>query len=127
MTEKITVDTETVEKWIAGYITAWDSNDEADIRALFTDDARYLTAPFVAARVGIDAIVAGWLEDRDEQGDHSFRFHVEGIGGNRAFVVGTTDYVEPARVYSNLWVIDFAADGRATSYTEWYMRHPEKS
>src|SRR4051794_10245880 len=92
-----------VEKWIAGYITAWDSNEPADIRSLFTDDAEYLTAPFEAPRVGVDAILSGWLEDRDEAGDHTFRFHVAGIDGDTAFVTGVTEYLDPARTYSNLW------------------------
>ena len=33
-------------------------------------------------------------------------------------------YVDGRR-YANLWVIRFADDGRASSYTEWYMRFPD--
>jgi hypothetical protein len=121
----MTVTPAIVAEWIAAYERAWDSNESADIRALFTDDARYLTAPFATPRVGIEAIISGWLEDRDEAGDHAFRWNLTGIDGDTAFIDGVTDYVQPARVYSNLWVIAFADDGRATSYTEWYMRYPE--
>ncbi len=83
---------------MTAYLRAWDSNDPDDISALFAPDAVYLTAPFAEPRAGIDTIVSGWLEDRDEPGD------------------------SPARTYSNLWMIRFAADGRAASFTEWYMR-----
>lgn len=48
-----------VTAWMNGYLRAWDSNTPEDIRALFTDDAEYHTAPFVDPRVGVDAIVAG--------------------------------------------------------------------
>jgi hypothetical protein len=27
-------------------------------------------------------------------------------------------------VFSNLFELEFAADGRCTSFTEWYVRHP---
>ena len=31
---------------------------------------------------------------------------------------------EPEVVYSNIWVIKLAPDGRATSYTEWWVEKP---
>ncbi len=117
-------DSTTITAWMTGYLRAWDSNDPADIAALFTEDARYLTAPFEPARVGVDAIVAGWLEDRDEPGDHTFTWSEAGLDGDLAFVEGETTY-DNGRRYLNLWVIRFAPDGRASSFTEWYMRHPE--
>ncbi len=119
-------DADTVASWMAGYIRAWDSNDPDDIRALFTPDASYRTAPFDDPRVGADAIVEGWLEDRDEPGDHAFQWSLAGMDSESAFVQGETAYHAtadaPARTYSNLWVIRFAPDGRASSFTEWYMR-----
>ncbi|HWM33262.1 MAG TPA: nuclear transport factor 2 family protein [Pseudolysinimonas sp.] len=117
-------DSTTITAWMNGYLRAWDSNDPADIAALFTEDARYLTAPFEPARVGIDAIVAGWLEDRDEPGDHTFTWSEAGLDGDVAFVEGETTY-DNGRRYANLWVIRFVPGGRASSFTEWYMRHPE--
>lgn len=119
-------DTTTVTSWMTAYVRAWDSNQPDDIRALFTPDAVYLTAPFAEPRAGVDAIVRGWLEDRDEPDDHDFRWSLAAIDGELAFVEGQTDYHattdKPARIYSNLWVIRFAPDGRASSFTEWYMR-----
>ncbi len=119
-------DTDTVATWMADYLRAWDSNDPDDIRALFTPDAVYLTAPFEEPRRGVDAIVDGWLEDRDEPDDHTFHWSIAGVDGDLAFVEGETAYSGvrhgSARTYSNLWVIRFARDGRASSFTEWYMR-----
>jgi hypothetical protein len=119
-------DSTTVSTWIDGYRRAWDSNAPDDIRALFTEDARYLTAPFVDARVGHDAIVAGWVEDQDQPGDYTFTWKPSGLDGDTAFVEGDTLYSDGRR-YANLWVIRFAADGRATSFTEWYMRYPDEA
>ena len=119
-------DSTTVSTWIDGYRRAWDSNAPDDIRALFTEDAEYLTAPFGDARVGHDAIVAGWIKDQDQPGDYTFTWNPVGLDGDTAFVEGDTLYSDGRR-YANLWVIRFAADGRATSFTEWYMRHPDEA
>jgi ketosteroid isomerase-like protein len=110
------------EQWVAQYVAAWESNDPEQIGALFTDDAVYLTAPDHEPRRGRDAIVAGWLEDRDEPGTWSFESEVIHEDEDEGFVVvqGKTRY--PAeRDYLNLWIIRLAPDGRATEYTEWYM------
>ena len=108
-----------VTSWMERYRTAWDSNDPDDIRALFTDDAVYRSAPWRDPWEGPDDIVREWIARRDEPGDYSFDWHVAGVDGGRAFVQGVTRYEKWS--FSNLWVIDFAADGRASSFTEWFM------
>lgn len=112
-------------EWVAAYVAAWQSNDPAEIGALFTDDARYLTSPDSEPRIGRDAIVAGWLEDLDEPGSWSFDWHIVHEHDDFVVVQGRTDY--PAeRDYLNLWIIRLAADGRATEFTEWYMPRPHE-
>lgn len=116
---------ERTANWIDGYLRAWRSNDPAEIGALFTDDAAYLTAPDAEPRRGRDAIVAGWIEDADASGSWSFDWHVVHEASDVVFVQGRTDY--PAeRDYLNLWVIRFAPDGRAREFTEWYMPRPHE-
>ncbi|MFF2272368.1 nuclear transport factor 2 family protein [Agromyces sp. NPDC058136] len=106
--------------WVDGYLRAWRSNDPAEIGALFTDDAVYLTAPDAAPRRGRAAIVAGWVDDADAPGEWSFEWHLVHETSALAIVQGRTAY--PAeRDYLNLWVIRFAPDGRASEFTEWYM------
>ena len=80
-----------------GYERAWNSNDPAEIGALFADDARYLTAPFDEPRAGREAIVAGWLEDRDEPGDFAFEWQPLLETPELTVVTGTTAYVAPPR------------------------------
>lgn len=116
-------------RWVAAYEKAWRTNDPDDIRALFTDDAVYATEPWAQPWTGGDAIVAGWLEARDEAGTYTFEWDLAGVAGQRAFVEGRTVYA-PAdsqpdgRTYRNLWVVDLADDGRARAFTEWYMKEP---
>lgn len=114
--------------WVDGYLTAWASNDEADIRALFAPDAEYRYHPWDEPVHGADAIVAAWLDGRDEAGSYTFEWNVVGVDGDRAFVQGVTAYTPGSRgegrTYSNLWVLDLSPDGRARSFTEWYMTQP---
>ncbi|WP_082513730.1 MULTISPECIES: nuclear transport factor 2 family protein [unclassified Leifsonia] len=109
-----------VETWMDGYLLAWGSNEPDDIRALFTEDAEYFPAPHVHPAIGHDAIVDWWLTARDEPGDYEFGWRPVAVTPETAVIRGRTDYAD-GRSYENLWVIEFAADGRASRYTEWYM------
>lgn len=115
-----------IRSWVEAYVTAWTSNEPADIRALFTDDGEYRTEPWVTPTIGIDAIVAQWIEIADLAGSWEFEWDIAGMDGARAFVEGVTRYAD-GRVYNNLWIIDLAADGRATSFTEWWMKQTPES
>jgi ketosteroid isomerase-like protein len=118
-------DTQTVQDWVDGYRRAWESNDEGDIRALFTDDATYRFHPYDDdPESGVDAIVTTWLRNRDEPGDVTFEVRAINVDGDTAFVQAVTDYVKRGDVYDNLWVVELAADGRARAFTEWYMKRP---
>ena len=123
MTDTTAVTTETVSNWVTAYRKAWISNLDADIRALFTDDGEYRTAPSDTPATGIDTIVATWLANADQPDDATFTWEVLGVDGDLGFVQGKTDYVDGS-LYDNLWVIRFADDGRATSFTEWWMKRP---
>jgi uncharacterized protein (TIGR02246 family) len=117
------MDRSDVERWVEAYERAWASNDPEDIGALFTEDARYWTAPFREPWSGREQIVRGWIDRKDEPGDYAFRSEVEGIDGDVAFVRGWTNYLSEGVDYSNLWVIRLTKDGRASEFTEWWMEH----
>lgn len=121
-------DRESLRRWTEGYVGAWASNDPADIRALFTEDARYLTEPHAEPWTGHDEIVREWLDRKDEPGDYTFRFEILAQDGDLGFVRGWTTYPgEDPREYHNLWVIRLEDDGRASEYTEWWVRVRETS
>lgn len=113
---------DTLTDWVEAYRRAWESNEPADIRALFTDDAEYRTEPYAQPWRGADDIVEEWLAAQDAPGDTTFTWSPLVVSGNLAVITAVTEYYSSATTYSNLWVIQFAPDGRATAFTEWFMK-----
>ncbi len=114
-----------LQRWIDGYVEAWNSNDPAAIGALFSRDAAYYTAPYRPPWRGRDEIVHQWLDRKDEPGQTEFRWRPIAVTREVAVVQGQTVYRTPPETYSNLWVIRLDAEGRCTEFTEWWMQHPE--
>ena len=115
------VDAPTLERWVEGYLAAWSSNDPQDIGRLFTDDARYNTAPHREPWKGRQGIVEGWIDRKDEPGEWDFRYEVLAIADDLGFVRGWTTYHTDEDDYSNLWVIRLDDAGRCSEFTEWWM------
>ncbi len=115
------METQDVHRWVEGYIRAWASNEPGDIGGLFTDDARYFTTPYREPWRGRDAIVAGWLDNKDEPGNYTFRFEVLAVAGDLGIVRGVTRYNVAPSEYSNLWIVRLTDDGRCSEFTEWWM------
>jgi hypothetical protein len=109
-----------VERWLQGYLRAWETNDPDDIGGLFTDDARYFTAPHREPWTGRDVIVKEWIGRKDDPGEWSFRHQILATADDLAFVQGWTGYRDGPD-YVNLWVIELDADGRCSEFTEWWM------
>jgi hypothetical protein len=68
--------------------------------------------------------VAEWLGRKDEPEDHTFRWEILAMDVDLGFVRGWTTYTQedPPKQYGNLWVIRLVDDGRASEYTEWWVR-----
>lgn len=109
---------DTVEKWVAAYRRAWESNAPSDIAAAFTADATYYPTPSDPPWVGIDAIVAGWIKHQDEAGSTSFEWELVAVEGDTAVIRGVSTY--PTTVYDNLWIVRFSGD-RAREFTEFWV------
>lgn len=111
-------------EWIGRYIRAWDTNDPEDIRSLFTPDAEYRDGPSTEPWIGHDAILAGWLGQKDDPGTWSFEHELTAVDGAIAIIRGRTSYpssTTKSRQYDNLMVIRLADDGRASSFTDWFV------
>ncbi|TDL45047.1 nuclear transport factor 2 family protein [Microbacterium oleivorans] len=110
--------------WIGRYVRAWGTNDSDDIRSLFTPDAEYRDGPSTEPWIGHDAILAGWLGQKDEPGTWSFEHELTAVDGDIAIIRGRTSYpgaTTKSRLYDNLMVIRLTDDGRARSFTDWYV------
>lgn len=110
--------------WVEKYVTAWRTNDPADIGALFTPDVEYRFEPWEEPIRGSEAITAEWIKRADDPGTYEFTWDVAGVDGSRAFIEAETRY-DDGNHYRNMWVVDLAEDGRARRFTEWWMKQRE--
>jgi hypothetical protein len=115
--------TEQVQAWLDAYVAAWRSYDRAAIEALFADGARYAYHPYDEPLVGPAAIAESWLGDRDEPGTWEASYAPALVAGDSAIAKGETRYTS-GDVFSNLFELDFDADGRCTRFVEWFVHHP---
>lgn len=117
------------EHWLDLYRQAWRTDDPTQIEALFTDDANYTTYPFREPKRGREAIVAWWIGQGDSRNEWRFDLERLVVDGDLGVVQGLTTYAasgsSPEAVFSNIWVIQLAPDGRASSFAEWWVQRPE--
>jgi ketosteroid isomerase-like protein len=122
------VSREDVQRWLDGYVEAWETYDRDRIAELFSEDAEYRYHPYSATVSGRNAIVESWLEDRDPPGTWHARYEPIAVDGDVAVAVGTSRYLRDDgsvdRIFHNAFVMRFAADGRCSEFTEWYMKQP---
>jgi hypothetical protein len=112
--------------FLEGYLKAWTSNRPEDIRAIFTEDARYFTDPWTDPWAGADQIVEQWIKRDDQPGTWTFEWSPLVVTDEVSVVQGVTKYTE-GRTYSNLWVIRLGPDGRAREFTEWWIDQADPS
>ena len=124
---------DTVQAWLDAYSRAWETYDEAQVAALFSENAEYRWHPADEPEQGRDAIVSAWLNpggnasDRDEPGTYLGEYEPYAVDGHRAVAIGTSTYwtdasrSKVARVYYNSWLLEFDDDGKCRSFTEYWM------
>ena len=116
-----------VVDWLKAYMHAWESYSPEAIGDLFTEDATYAFNPYDRPVVGRQAIVDAWLKDRDAPGTFSAYYAHIAVDGHVAVVNGRSRYFkDPSRSeltkeWDNIFVIEFAKDGRCRSFCEWYV------
>ena len=115
-----------VQRWIDAYVDAWRTYDPAAIGALFAENATYAYHPYdVGEEVvrGREAIVADWLEERDEPGTWEASYRPLVVEGRRAVAEGTTSYTNDD-FFWNLWTLRFDDESRCVEFVEWFMVRP---
>jgi signal transduction histidine kinase len=122
------VDRAWVADWVRRYELAWRTAGTKMLAELFTDDATYSTAPYASTYEGLAAIAELWDEQR-EGPDEAFTMasDVVAVDGDRdtALVRVEVHYGEPQPAeWRDLWVIEFADDGRCRAFEEWPFAPP---
>ena len=113
------------QRFLDGYLDAWASNNPDSIRALFAPQATYRGgASDLEPAVGVDEIIALWLEERDEPGTWSYSGAVELQTKTAAVIRGVTTYTEGQKsgIYENVWLVRFDEDGRASEFQDWWFQ-----
>jgi len=116
-----------LQRWLDAYVAAWKTYGDAEIGALFSEDAEYRYHPWDQPIRGREAIVANWLEDQDDPDSWTTEYHPWAIEGDRAVAVGVSRYfgadrAKVEREYHNVFLCRFDAEGRCREFTEVYLR-----
>jgi ketosteroid isomerase-like protein len=110
-----------VRSWVAGYERAWRAPGTDTLAELFTPDATYLQGPYHEPVVGLPAIAALWEEERDGPDEvFAMTSSVVVSDGETAVVRVEVKYGDPVeQVWRDLWIVQFAPDGRCRHFEEW--------
>jgi hypothetical protein len=126
------MDRSAVQAWLDRYVAAWRANARGPIEALFTEDAAYRFHPYDGEDDvvrGSSAIANAWLENPDEPDSWDARYEPFAVDGERAVATGYSHYRvrgdKDERTYHNVFLLEFAADGRCRAFTELYMREQQ--
>jgi SnoaL-like domain len=118
---------ESVQMWLDRYVEAWRTYDASKIGDLFSVDALYSYRPFDQQDPvrGREAIVANWLEERDDPDSWEAHYTPLVVEDKIAVAQGRTRYFQKdgsvKREFANLFVLQFDDVGRCERLTEWFM------
>jgi hypothetical protein len=122
------IDEASVRSWVESYERAWRTAGTGPVDELFAPDATYQMAPFQEPHRGLPAIRVLWEAERvgpDEE--FEMDFEVVAVDEPRAVVRLEVRYGRPHHpVFRDLWVLEFAGDGRCRAFEEWPFS-PERS
>ncbi|HET7690581.1 MAG TPA: nuclear transport factor 2 family protein [Nocardioidaceae bacterium] len=110
---------ERVEQWVAEYERLWRSQDPDNLGSLFTDDATYRTSPWAQPISGLPALQTFWAEGSEPGEEFTMSSSVVAVDGSTAVVRVAVEYQNPTEPWRDLWVLEFAEDGRCSAFEEW--------
>jgi hypothetical protein len=113
--------TDRVARWIERYERAWRTAGTEALADLFTADATYLAGPFEQPIRGLGRIEVFWEAERDGPDEvFTMRSEVFVDAGDRGVAKIEVEYGDPVTTrYRDLWLMEFADDGRVTAFEEW--------
>jgi hypothetical protein len=104
------VDRSAVERWLAGYEELWRTPGTDRLGELFTTDISYSPSPWATPLEGLDALAVFWDAERVSPEE---RFDL------RAEIIAVDVRTTTGNRWRDLWIIDFADDGRCRAFVEW--------
>ena len=105
-----------VSRWVKEYERTWRERDVDALDGLFTPDAVYLRSAYDEGLVGLAAIRGFWVEEEP----FTMSSSVVAVDGATAVVRVEVHYLgDRPHEYRDLWILDFAADGRVRRFEEW--------
>jgi hypothetical protein len=121
------LDHQIVTKWLEDYVSAWKSYNPQAIGELFSENAAYRYNPYDEPVRGRAAIIANWLENRDEPGTYAAQYRPLAVDGDTAVANGRSLYYEAdgktlKKQYDNIFVLRFDDVGRCVDFCEWFMQ-----
>lgn len=110
----------TVEAWVREYERLWRTAGTAGLADLFTTDISYRPSPWATPVEGLPALAEFWEAERDGP-DEPFTMdaRVIAVDGPTAVVRVGVEYGASGDRWRDLWVLQFADDGRCTAFEEW--------
>ena len=109
-----------VQTWVSRYEQLWRHPGTDLLGELFRPDASYLPSPWAKPADGLAEIARFWESERtgpDEE--FTMTSDVIAVDGHTAIVRVIVDYGAGGTPWRDLWVLEFADDGRCSSFEEW--------
>lgn len=101
------------------YEMAWRRAGTGLLPDLFTPDVSYLPSPWVEGISGLAALGIYWEEERDGPDERfTMTYELLAVEGNTAVARIGVQYAKGER-WRDLWVLEFAGDGRCSRFEEW--------
>jgi SnoaL-like domain len=109
-----------IAAWVRGYERAWRTAGTDALEAVFTEEASYSMEPYDEPVGGLEAIGALWERERSGP-DEAFtmEWDIVAAEGDVAVLRVDVDYPDKHLEFRDLWIVEFAADGRCRSFAEW--------
>jgi len=109
-----------VERWIEGYGRLWRTPGTDRLNELFAADAAYFASPWATPVSGLAALSRFWEAERVSADEvFEMRSAVVAVDGSMAVLRVEVEYAASGTHWRDLWVLDFADDGRCRVFEEW--------
>lgn len=120
---------QSLQRWLAGYESAWEKRDAAAAARLFAADATYYETPYSEPFRGRDGISSYWSKVTADQRDVDFESQIIAVAGSVGVARWSARFINApsgAEIELNgVFVLDFDGDGLCRELREWWVLRPQ--